>query len=127
MAELKKLWICYAPTKIDGSFEHLFGDPSITKIQDEEHRIAQIGPSPEGMTVHAFVRVYMGTGQDRWEKEKTKVYDDYASAKKDAEGRLAKAKKQYEAEKKAKTAAKDPLVLKVANRFKGTKQVRSVY
>lgn len=115
MAEIKKFYICRDPEKIDGSFDHYFEDPA---IKDEEHRLQQIMSESEGRSIHGLVRVYMGTGQDRWEKEHTKVYDDFASARADAVKRMAKVEKQYKAKKKT---ASDPVASKVAARFKSAK------
>lgn len=111
MAEIKNFWICHDPVKVDGSYDHLFEDPAITS---EEVRIAQLGPDSEGMSIHRLVRVYVGTGQDTWEREKTKVYEDFASAKADAEKRIAKLRKQYD---KKKQASVDPLVNRVVAKF----------
>lgn len=114
MAEIKKFWIVSDPVKIDGSYSHYWD----ATIQDDEHRLAQIcGALPEGgYDVDMFVRVYMGTwhlGRGRWDKEHSKVYSDAASARADAEKRMAKATKAYENEKGSKTASS-----KVASRFK---------
>jgi hypothetical protein len=98
MAEIKRFHLCRDPMRIEGSYDHLFEDPA---IKDEDDRIAQLGPIEEGWSIHGLVRVYMGTGQDQWEQEHTKIYADFASAKADAVKRLAKVRKQYEAKKTA--------------------------
>jgi hypothetical protein len=67
----------------------------------------------------------MGTwhrGKGRWEKEHSKVYDDAASARADAEKRMAKARKAYEAEKgDAAVPGKKASVERVVNRFRQTR------
>lgn len=112
MAEIKKFWTV-ADIKVDGSFDYLFTDPAITS---EDVRIAQLmaGYGEGGISIHALVRIYDGTGQDRWVKEKTRIYDNEPEAKKDAEAVIKKARAKFE---KAKKAAEDPMAARVASRF----------
>lgn len=109
MAEIKKFWMVRDMLKL----EHLFEDPI---LKTDAERVGQLMGDQEGMSIHKIVRIYMGTGQDLWEKENTKLYDDAASAKKDAEARLKKARAKYE--KLTKQGSADPLVRRVASRFK---------
>lgn len=109
MPEIKKFWpVSDVPESWD-----LFTDP---QFKDDEHRLAHFcGALDEGgYSIDKLVRIYTGTGPDLWEKEKTKVYDNAADARKDAEARLKKARAKFE--KKQKTAS-DPVVARVATRF----------
>ncbi len=121
MAEIKKFWIVSDPMKIDGSYAHYWEDPAIL---DQEHRLAQIaGALTEGgYDVDTFVRVYMGTwhkNKNAWAKEHTKVYDDAASARTDAEKRMTKARKAYEQEKgDAAVPGKQASVTRLIERFR---------
>lgn len=79
MAELRKLWIV-----VDA-------DESVLDYP-EDHVLAHFcGALDEGgYSLDKFLRIYSGTGHSTWEKENTRVYDDEASARKDAEKRLSK-------------------------------------
>jgi hypothetical protein len=117
MAEIKKLWLVLDAPKATGSLDYLWEDSA---IQDEEHRLAHFcgALSEGGYDVDQFVRVYWG-GQQRTLKENPKVYDDEASARKDAEKRLAKARTAYE-KRSGKTAPKTAsLIERVITRFQG--------
>lgn len=109
MSEIKKFWVVQ---NVPDSWD-LFTDPS---YQDDNHRLLHFcGALDEGgYSLHHMIRIYNGTGQDRWEKENTKVYDNEAEARKDAEARFKKARARFEKQQKA---ASDPLVAKVAARF----------
>lgn len=117
MAEIDRFWICHDPMKIDNSYAWLWEDPA---IKDDEIRLAQLGPAPDvSWSIHGLVRIYRS--QSEWEKERTKLYGNFADAKKDAEKRLAKARKHYEKELaqrggKAKTASS--VEQSVVERFK---------
>jgi len=120
MAEIKKFFIVSDPMKIDGSYAHYWEDPA---IQSQEHRLIQIcGALDEGgYDVDTFVRVYMGTwhrGKGQWDKEHSKVYDSAADARADAEKRMAKARKAYEAEKGDAAVAGKQASLPVARLIK---------
>ena len=43
---------------------------------------------PEGMSIDRFIRIVQGTQGNTWDKEKSKVYSDLASAQKDADARF---------------------------------------
>lgn len=117
MAEVKKLWLVLDAPKADGNLDYLWEDPA---MNGEEHRLAHFcGALPEGgYDIDQFVRVYWG-GQQRTLKENPKVYDDAASARKDAEKRLDKARKAYEG-RSGKTAPRTAsLAERVIARYQG--------
>ena len=97
MPEIKKFWPVHDAPEYAGSngSDYLWTDPD---IKSEEHRLAHFSSALEegGHSLHKMIRIYNGTGQDTWEKENTKVYDDAASARKDAEKRMAKAHQRFE-------------------------------
>jgi len=117
MAEIKKLWLVSDAPKVDGTLDYLWEDPS---IQDEDHRLAHFcGALQEGgYSVDQFAMVYAGGGK-RVLSEHPKVYDDAASAKKDAEKRLDAARKQYEKRSVKTTPRTASLLDRVVSRFRG--------
>lgn len=119
MAEIKKFWVVFDPMKIDGSYAHYWEDPA---IQDQEHRLMQIAGalSEGGYDIHTLVSIYRGgEGHKKWDKEHAKVYDDAASARADAEKRMAKARKAYEREKgDAAVAGKMASVSRLVERYR---------
>jgi hypothetical protein len=118
MAEIKKLWLVVdAPTGEDNTLDYLWEDKA---IHDEEHRLAHYcGALPEGgYDIYQFIRVWTG-GVEYRKSDNPKVYDDAASAKKDAEKRLAKARAAYE-KRTGKTAPKTAsMTERVITRFQG--------
>jgi hypothetical protein len=98
MPEIKKFWPVHNAPTYSGSdgTNYLWTDET---IKDDEHRLAHFCGAFEegGFTIHHMIRIYNGTGQGRWEKENTKVYDNAADAKKDAEARFKKAKAKFDA------------------------------
>lgn len=102
MAEIKKFWIVSTPSG-QKDLDWLWTDPA---VRDDEDRLAQFcgGLGEGGYDLDKFLRVMQGTvlmgGRKLWE-EKTKIFDDEASARKEAEKRLAQAKKSYEGRKTA--------------------------
>lgn len=101
MAEIKKVWL--VQDKIGGDTDELFTD---ARYETEVDRLNEFYEK-EGLTIDRFVIRIMGTPGNAFEEENSKVYDDASSAKKDAEGRLEKARKQYEARAKTR-GPKDP-------------------
>lgn len=99
MPEIKKVWVVR-----DADASNL-DDPAIT---DEEHLLQQFMWE---MDIHKFVRVIMGSPGNTWEAEHSKVYDDEASARKDAEKRLVKLRK-------GKKTGGLNLVARVVDRFR---------
>lgn len=100
MPEIKRFWIVSTPI---GNLDWLWTDDS---VQDDEHRLAHFcgGLGEGGYDLDKFFRVMQGTvltGPKTLWAEKTKIYDDEASARKEAEKRMAKAKKAYESRKTA--------------------------
>ena len=94
MPELKKFWI--VTDYVGNDPNELFTDRAIL---NDEHRLAQLcGALPEGgYSIHTVVRIYLGGGgQDTWEQEKTKVYDNDTDAREDAEKRLAAYRAKFE-------------------------------
>lgn len=85
MPELKRIWL------VRDAEPSVLDDDS---IQNEEHRLAQFS-QPKGHDIDQFVRIITGTPGRTWWEENTKVYTDGASARKDAEKRLAKMRKRY--------------------------------
>jgi len=108
MAELKRVWII---RDYNLKPEDLFTDPA---HKDDEDRLRDLGWDEDGVSVDSLVNIIIGgfTINPRgWQQEKTKLYTDAASARKDAEKRLAKLRAKYEA-RKGKTAAE-----RIADRF----------
>ncbi len=117
MAELKTVWMVRDLGKNYDLFSPDFwpGRPEVP--QDEEVLLAQVGYVAEGYSIDEFTRIVMGTGKEWW-TENTKVYDDAASAKKDALNRLNKLHKRHERLTKMSSAA-----VKVAARFSSNNAV----
>lgn len=106
MAEIKLLWIVKNVIKVDGSLDWLFEDPAVV---DDDHRLAHYcGALDEGgYDIDKFVRIYWGgKGHLTWDKEKSKLYADEASARADAQKRFKRDKTAYERRKKQPDAAK---------------------
>lgn len=101
MPEIKKVWLVSTPSN-QTNMDWLWTDPAMKNATDED-RLAQFcGALQEGgYDMDYFMRVVFGTPANVWWREKSKVYDDAASARKDAEKRLAQAKKSYEGRKTA--------------------------
>lgn len=120
MAEITKFWMIHSFYGGSHPVEGLFEDKA---IKDDEHRLAQFGYEDEGMDIHRLVSIYDGTPKGAWQKEKTKLYDNAADAKKDAEKRLNAARKKYEKMKKSASEVdefKDALLAqKIASRVAG--------
>lgn len=102
MAEIKKVWL--VTDYVGDDPNDLFTDPA---IKDEEHRLMQLcGALDEGgYDQDKLFRIVWGTGDAaRFFKENPVIHDSADSARKDAEKRMAKYRKKYEAKGK-KTAA----------------------
>jgi hypothetical protein len=109
MAEIKKIWLVHDYPGMD--VNDLFTDPA---IRDEEHRLQQLMGDPSGYSPDTLFRIVFGTGIHKFFAENPKLYDDAASARKDAESRVAKARAKYERTKTA--GSTDPLVERVLAR-----------
>ena len=94
MAEIKRLWIVATPPA--DQLVDMWTDPA---YQDDDHRIMHFCGAlaeSDGYSIDQFVRVYWGgKGHLTWDKERSKLYSDEASAKKDATARFEKAKRKY--------------------------------
>lgn len=103
MAEIKQVWVVR-----DGAESDL-DDPAIKSWPGdlEENILSQFLYKAD---INEFVRIVMGSGNDWWD-EHHKVYDDEASARRDAEARLKRLRAKVE-RRKSKTAAE-----RVADRF----------
>ena len=106
MPEIKKVWLVTTPSGYHANMDWVFED-----YKEEASQLAQFcGALQEGgYDMDKFMRVVYGTPAATWWKEKSKVYDDEASARKDAEKRLEAARKKYESRKTA---------TRIAERFK---------
>jgi hypothetical protein len=83
LAEIKRVWVVRDAAVSD------LDDPA---IQNEAHLLEQFMWE---MDIDKFVRVVSGTPGDKWREEHSKVYDDEASARKDAVKRLGKLRKLH--------------------------------
>jgi hypothetical protein len=101
MPEIKRVWLVVTPGN-QKDLDWLWTDPAMKNATDADRLEQFCGALAEGgYDMDKFMRVVFGTPAAAWWKEKSKVYDDEASARKDAEKRLAKAKKAYEGRKTA--------------------------
>lgn len=118
MAEINKFWVVN-----NYSGDDLFTDSA---IKDDAHRLAHFCGALEdgGWSLHKMIRVYNGTGQSTWEKEKSKVYDNEADARKDAEARLKKARAKFE--KGSKTASEGKSAMSELKNFQDSIIVRNI-
>ena len=98
MPEIKKVWLVTTPSEYHADMNWVFED-----YKEKDDQLAQFcGALKEGgYDMDKFMRIAFGTTAATWWKEKSKVYDDEASARKDAEKRLEAARKKYESRKTA--------------------------
>lgn len=114
MAEIKNFWTV---SDYPGGSDELFTDPELKDRKEAQLAHMSAGLDSGGISLHRLIRIYNGTGQDRWEKEKTKVYDNEAEARKDAEARLAKVRAKFEKSQGKKASVEDEIVTAVATKF----------
>lgn len=104
MAEIKKIWLTH----------DYHGDAEEVLNADEDTQIGyfSVGIGEGGRDLQKLADFMFGTGAARFAKEKAKIFDDEASAVKDAKSRLAKWLKRNG----GKTAS-DSMTLRVAAKF----------
>lgn len=99
MAEIKKVWMVREPNKNEFDiFDPSYWEPRPVPT-DEDELLGQFDYAEDGISVDTLVDIIVGTsltGKGLWWKENTKIYDDAASAKKDAKKRLEAARKRHE-------------------------------